>query len=372
MYTFILLFLNTPTMKKLYLPLIGIAMLFLSSRASAQNGFSNIIKVSPADATKLLDAYGQPLFKGVGMNSGWANTAKVKKLLHFELRVSASAAFTPTSDKSFDVTKIGLSSSVTPANPNQTITPTIGGERSNDGVTLNINNSKGKAVSSFNMPKGYLPVIPTPQVQLTVGLLESTDLTIRYIPTVNAGNNVGSVNMIGFGLKHDLTKYMFGPASKVVPFDLSVLFAYSRMNLRANLNVQPDEGATPEDPTAPTNFSNQYTDGHFNSFLGEAILSKTIFFFTPFVAVGYNNATTSLAAIGNYPATTNTTTSVGTGGITTHEYYTVYTNPVNIHETSISGFRADIGFQLNLGIRIFASASIAQYKSVNAGIGFGF
>lgn len=354
-------------MKKLYLPLTAFLLLFATLKASAQNGFSDIIKVNPADATKLIDAYGQPLFKGfgVGMNSGWANTAKVKKVLHFELRVTASAAFTPPSDKSFDVTKIGLSNNVQPESGQSPIAQTIGGDKNLSGPIMDVYDaSHSKVVGNFTMPSGKLPVIPSPQVQLTVGLPERTDLTIRFIPNIKAGNDVGSVNMIGFGLKHDLTKYLFGPAKKIVPFDLSVLFAYSRMNLSADLNVQPDQGAQPEPNNTSNDFSNQHTDGHFTSFLGELILSKKLLFFTPFVAVGYNTASTNLAAIGNYPVTDRETL--------TQEYYTVYTNPVNISETSVSGLRADIGFQLNLGIRIFASASIAQYKSVNGGIGFGF
>ena len=361
-------------MKKLY-PLLLTAILFIAVfKADAQSGFSDIVKVSPADATKLLTAYGEPLFKGfgVGMNGGWANTAKVKKLLHFDLRITASAAFTPQSDKSFDVTKIGLSNGVTPADPNQTIAPTIGGERSTEGPLMNINDQNGNKISSFNLPKGFLPVIPMPQVQLTVGVGARTDLTVRYIPNIKVGNDVGSVNMVGFGLKHDLTRYFFGKAAKVVPFDLSVLLAYSKLNLNADLNVQPAQnnsgvGTAQHDPTDPntnTDFSNQHTDAHFTSFLGEAIISKKLLFFTPFLAVGYNQAHTNLAAIGNYPVTTSSTGP--------QDYYTVYTDPISIKETSISGMRADIGFQLNLGIRIFASASLAQYKFVNAGIGFGF
>jgi len=294
------------------------------------------------------------------MNSGWANTAKVKKLLHFELRVTASVAYTPTADKSFDVTKIGLSNGVTPTDPNQTITPTVGASKDVNGVTLNINDNNGRTVSTFTLPSGQLPKqlpgIPFPQVQLTVGLLERTDLTIRYVPTINVGSNIGSVNMIGFGLKHDLTKYIFGHAKKIIPFDLSVLLAYSRLNLNANVNVQPEAGSTgPND-----DFSDQHIKGDFSSFLAEAIISKKLLFFTPFLAVGYNTASTNLAALGNYPVESGV------------DSYTVYTNPININETSISGFRADVGFQLNLGIRIFASYSLAEYKSVNAGIGFGF
>jgi hypothetical protein len=349
-------------MKKYYVSLIALFLISASLKVNAQNGFSDLIRTSPENATKLIDAYGQPLFKGfgVGMNSGWANTAKTKKLLHFDLRITATAAFTPMADKTFDVTKIGLNSEVTPADPNQTIAQTIGGNKNTQGPTLNIN-TDGHTVGQFTLPSGKLPVIPSPQVQLTVGLIKNTDLTLRLIPKISIGST-GAVSMIGFGIKHDLMQYIAGPAKKIIPFDLSVLFAYSRLNLDATLDVKPDNGTIhdPNDANKHEDFSNQHTDGHFNSFLAEAIISKKLLFFTPFLAVGYNTSSSNLATIGNYPITTGENT------------YSVFTNPVSIHENSISGFRADIGFQLNLGIRIFASASLAQYKSVNGGIGFGF
>jgi hypothetical protein len=180
--------------------------------------------------------------------------------------------------------------------------------------------------------------------------------------------------MIGFGVKHSISQYLFGPAAKVMPFDLSVMFGWSRLNLNYNLNVQPSQNSDgvgtaqhdPNDPNTNTDFSTQHTDAHFTSFMGEAIISKKLLFFTPFLAVGYNTASTNFNIVGNYPITTSSNL---TG---TQDFYTVFSNPVSLHETSISGMRADIGFQLNLGIRIFASATLAQYKSVNGGIGFGF
>src|SRR5882757_7664160 len=101
-------------MKKLYILLFAATFLFIAPGAYAQGGFSALIKSGPADATKLVNAYGEPLFKGigVGLNSGWYSSAKAKKLLGFDLRISASATFVPTSDKTFDVSKIGLSSNV--------------------------------------------------------------------------------------------------------------------------------------------------------------------------------------------------------------------------------------------------------------------
>ena len=84
-------------MKKIAYSIAVILLLTAFTKAYAQGGFSEVIKVSPGDATKLISAYGEPLFKGfgAGMNSGWTNTAKTKGLLHFELKFSGTDAFTP-------------------------------------------------------------------------------------------------------------------------------------------------------------------------------------------------------------------------------------------------------------------------------------
>jgi hypothetical protein len=356
-------------MKKTYSLLALSILVFLSMHSKAQSGFSAIIKAAPADATKLVDAYGEPLFKGlgVGLNSGWNNTAKTKKLLHFDLRITASAAFVSDADKTFDVTKIGLSNNVRPDNPNQTIAPTIAGSKNTTGPLLDIYDDNGRKVSSFNTPSGKLSVIPAPQIQLTVGLIQNTDLTIRAIPSINLGSDVGKVSSIGFGLKHDIMQDIIGKtADKLVPFDLAVAVGYSHLNLNVPLNVQPDQGAEPENASQSTDFTNQHISGSFNSFMAQLIISKKLLAFTPFFAVGYNTTHTNVNVIGNYPVTTGAT-------FTGTPTYTTYPNPVNISETSINGVRADLGFQLNLGFfRFYASGSLAQYKSVNAGIGFGF
>jgi hypothetical protein len=355
-------------MKKISTLLIAIIVLTTTFKATAQDGFSALIKAVPADATKLVGAYGEPLFKGfgLGLNSGWNNTAKTKKLLHFDLRITANVAQVPTSDKTFDVTNIVLSNHVRAEDPSQTMAPTFAGDKNSNGIPLNIYDDKGNKVSQFTTPKGVLSIIPAPQVQLTVGLVKNTDLTVRYIPSIKLGSNTGSVSMYGFGLKHDIIQDFAGKtAKKLIPFDLAIAFGYSHLNLSIPLTVNPDNGAQPKDGQQSTDFSNQRISGTFNSFMAQAIISKKLLFFTPFLAVGYNTTQTSVGALGNFPVTT--------GGTILGPTYTTYTDPINIKETSINGLRADVGFQLNLAIfRIYASYSAAQYQSFNGGIGFGF
>jgi hypothetical protein len=354
-------------MKKIYTLLFTVSVLFIVTAVNAQDSFSALIKSGPADATKLVDAYGEPLFKGIGigLNSGWYNSARPKKLLGFDLRISASAAFIPTSDQTFDVTKIGLSNNVRPADPSQVIAPTFGGDKTT-GPLLNIYDDQGQKVGSFNTPAGKLSLVPAPQVQLTVGIIKNTDLTIRGIPTINFGSGNGNISSIGFGIRHDIMQDIVGKvADKLIPFDLAIAFGYSHLNLNIPLTVNPDDGAQPKDSQQSTDFSNQHVGATFNNFMVQAIISKKLLFFTPFLAVGYNSTQTNFGVFGNYPVTT--------GGNINNPTYTTFPNPVSINETSIDGFRADVGFQLTPGFfRIFVSGSIAQYKSVNAGIGFGF
>ena len=355
-------------MKKLYILLFAATLLYTAPGAYAQGGFSALIKSGPADATKLVNAYGEPLFKGigVGLNSGWYSSAKAKKILGFDLRISASATFVPTSDKTFDVSKIGLSSNVRLDDPSHPFAPTFGGSTSTQGPLLDIYDDNGQKVGSYTMPSGKLSVIPAPQVQLTIGLVYNTDLTVRGIPTIDMGST-GSVSSIGFGLRHDIMRDIVGKtADKLIPFDLAIAAGYSHLSMSIPMTVNPDEGAKPKDSQQSTDFSNQHIGAAFNNFMIEAIISKKITFFTPFLSVGYNSTHTALGVYGNFPITTGET-------ITGTSTYTSYNNPINITESSINGLRADLGFELTPGFfRLYVSGSIAQYKSVNAGIGFGF
>ncbi|GAC1300539.1 MAG: hypothetical protein NVSMB24_01360 [Mucilaginibacter sp.] len=315
--------------------------------------------------TKLVQNYVDPLFKGfgTGLNNGWNNTAKAKKPLHFDLRISASAAFVPEMDKSFDVTKIGLSSHVTPKDPALTIAPTIAGAKV-AGPTMNINDDNGKAINTFIMPQGQLPLIPAPNVQLQFGVFKNTDITVRTFPTINLNNGDGSINMIGFGIKHDIIQD-FATKKKIIPFDLAIAVNYNKITYSRPLNVQPNSGSQPTPGNQPADFSTQKFDATVSALDFQAIISKKLHSFTPFFSLAYQTANSTANIRGNFPIES---TAPGQSG-----YYVVVSNPVNITETSIDGIRADAGFQLDLGFfRFYASYSVGKYQSGNAGIGFGF
>lgn len=329
------------------------------------DGFSQLLKAAPGDAEKLLNAYGTPLFKGfgTGLNNGWTNTAKTKGFLHVDVRVSTSGVFVPQADKSFDVTKIGLSSNIRPIPGSPNITPTVAGDKDMTSATLGIYSNNNVLVDQFTLPKRVTPVIPAPQIQATVGLVKSTDFTVRYIPKTKISTDLGSVGMIGFGLKHNIMGDIFtGLSRRLAPFDLAIAAGYTRLNYELPVEIRPGAGKVPDAASAnKTDFSTQRIEGHFSGFNIQAIISKKLLFFTPFAAVGYNAARTNVGLLGNFPVSS---------GIAT---YTVYTDPVNINTNSINNVKIDAGFQLDLAfLKIYASGSLAKYKSVTAGVGLGF
>ncbi|MGI4022595.1 MAG: DUF6588 family protein [Janthinobacterium lividum] len=345
-------------------------MLLLSTKIQAQDYISALLNSGPAaDASKLASAYLQPLFKGFGngINSGWNNTAKTKKLLGFDLRVSSSVVFIPSKDKSFDLTKIGLSNNVRPADPNNTITTTIGGSKdvASQIAIYDNNNNKLKTVT---LPSGVLSVIPAPQIQLTAGLVYHTEATLRYMPSINFGSNIGSISSIGFGLKHNILQDFVGKtADKIIPLDLAISLGFTQLKYRLPVNVQPDQNAQPKDDQQNTDFSNQRLSGTFNGFNAEVIVSKKIMFFTPFASVGYLTSHTNVGLLGNFPITT------GINNIIQQQpTYTTFTDPISIKERSTNNAKASVGFQMNLAFfRFYAAYTASQYQSVNAGVGFG-
>ncbi|HWZ35009.1 MAG TPA: DUF6588 family protein, partial [Mucilaginibacter sp.] len=235
-------------MKKLYSLITVVILLTVAFQANAQSstgssdGISQLFKGSPGDVNKLINAYSTPLFKGFGnsLNGGWTNTAKTQKFLRFAIRVSATVSMVPDADKTYDLNTLGLANVKASGS---SIAPTFGGDKNlSTGVVVSDPSDPNNPLKKYNttLPKGVSQYIPAPQVQLTVGLIKNTDVTLRLIPTTKITDDVGSVGMFGLGFKHNFAED-FGK-KKIMPFDLALAVGYTRLNYNKPLNVTPDAG----------------------------------------------------------------------------------------------------------------------------------
>lgn len=357
-------------MKKTLQLFVALLTLSIASNknAFAQGDAAQIIKAGVADGSLLAESYLDPFFKGFGfgMNSGWYNSAKTKNLGRFDLKIQASGAFVPTADQTFDVRALNLNK-IELANPSaSSISPTLFGE-DKDGPQVILKDNNGNPIpnTEFNLPQGTgFNIVPSPQVQLTVGLVFNTDITLRYAPEVGS-NDFGKMSTFGIGVKKELTSLI--PGSKVIPFDVSVAFGYNELNYKYEIAKEDqinDQGLTED--------LNQRLEAKFNGYTFDAIISKKLAFFTPFLSVGYNTAKTKFGLLGKYNVRDGVDANQTTDPNNPVYTYSNFTNPINIDKTSIKGMRANVGFALHIAVlRLYAAYNMGEYNAVTAGIGIG-
>lgn len=324
---------------KLIFPIFITSLLF-SFRLAAQDGVNDLIKGSTADATKLVGAYLNPAFKGlgVGLNSGWSSAAKTAGFLRFDVRVTTAYAEVPKNEQTFDVLDLKLET-LTPADPNKTITPTLfGGDEI--GVVLQQKDGTAKQIT---LPNGLdINYVPAGQLQFTLGVMDNMDISLRYLQTPNF-DEFGRFKMVGAGAKVEILPLLLGKAGKMLPFEISLGGGFTQLNYEKSLDV--NNGA----------YNDQQLAIIINGYNIEAIVSKKLSILTPFASVGYQNSNHKANILGTYEIN---------GSITK--------DPIRINESTLNNLKATAGFQLKLlAFKFYAAYSLSSYNYLNVGIGLG-
>lgn len=349
------------------------AVIFTTKPAKAQLGdIGAFLEAGVEDATLLTKEYLKPYPTGFGtaLNTGFVETAGAKKLFGFSLQIRPSLAFVPGGAKSFDISTLGLQK-ITVAPGENPVTPTIAGA-SDDGPLLEVWEDfeiggipQSRKLTEFTMPGGTgFGFVPAPIFQAGLGLIKDTDITVRFLPEIALGD-FGDVAILGGAIKHGINQYL--PAEKLIPVDISVMLGFNRINLNANLDLQPDANASNEGTNPNPDFSNQRVATKTSTFVGNLLVGKSIPFISVYGGVGFQKATFDLTMEGDYPV--NTVKESDPFG----NYYTVITDPVSFDVKSDSKVHALAGFRLRFGvIALFGEATFANYFIANGGIGISF
>ena len=148
--------------------------------------------------------YMQPFATALGtaINSGLYHTAKIHRIPGFDFGLRAMVVSIPTE---------GL-----------TYTSTLGSESSSvfgDKVSATTGLPGGLDISNvfFAVP------------QVTIGLFMGTEINIRYLPEIEISNDIGTIDLTGFGISHSLDQYM--------PVPLPLLPQLSVGYMRQEFNV---------------------------------------------------------------------------------------------------------------------------------------
>lgn len=322
-------------------------LLFVTQFSKAQD-LENILLSARGDANKLTEAYINPAMKGLiyGMNSGWYHTAKVHKKLGFDISIGLNASMVPTKDEMFTISDL---ESINLLSGGTVTSPTVVG--SGDGadvlVTTTVNGQV--ATTTFQLPEGIsedlpLNAVPTPAVQLSVGLPFKIDIMARFVPEVGDDDVKGS--LIGFGLKKEITS-LFGPLEKL-PLHVSILGAYTNMNVDYKMDGTAIAGV------------NQRAEFKLNSYTIQAIGSLNFPIINIYGGFGYSGGSSNLKMLGEYDLEYD-------GGVSV-----TLDDPIDL-DFDASGFRTTIGARLSLGFfKIFADYTLQEYNTVSGGIAFSF
>lgn len=346
--------------RKCLLPVLLFACIISSGKLRAQESdLVEFLKAGKQDASKLMQAYMNPMIEGLsyGLNGGWAQTAKAHKTLGFDFGVNINTVFIPSSKNYFDPNKLGLQTmSGFTSDASNGLAPTIVGPA--DGTTytteLDIDeDGDPDQTVSINGPEGLdlkknikVSGVIAPTATLGIGIYKNTDLKIRWMPEVGAGDS--KVKLFGLGVMHDVKQHI--PGIKLLPFDLSIMGAFTKVKGYSSLDGVFDS------PSGNT--GQQRINYEMNAWIVQAMVSKKFSVITLYGALGYNAVKTTSDVVGSYVIYDNPSGDD-----------LVFDDPVSMSFKN-NGFRGTAGFRLKLAVLcLSADYTLQEYNTLSIGLG---
>lgn len=286
-------------------------VLFLFGKFESTYGqardIGNFIAAGPADAEILLEAYLSPWINAFGgsLTGGWYNTAKPHELGGFDVTLSFNTAFVPSQYKTYNVNDLTLQSLILEPGTNP-VSPTVAGSKDQGPQMLYNFEEEGFQQNAFELPPGTgIAYVPTPMLQVGVGLWFGTEVMGRFFPPVSFKQ--AKVGMWGVGLKHDVKQWI--PGLKDVPvLNISVMGGYTRLNTKLGMEVTPEKVGLPGPAGVdPSVWENQEMILQTSSFTGNLLISADIPVVTFYGGVGFASTKTNLKFDGNFPMITGFT-----------------------------------------------------------------
>ncbi|MCB0495358.1 MAG: hypothetical protein KDC79_04440 [Cyclobacteriaceae bacterium] len=338
------------------LTLFGLSNIVYAQAPPTQGEIDQYVAGMASDFNQYMDNYMDPFLQGLGygFNNGWYNTARPHKSLGFDLTISANLALVPTASQSFKFIPENYKV-LDLADANSDVLPTVmGGKTTTEIRSVFDKTDPNSPYVTFPVLDGIkddlptkLVAVPSPIVQIGVGIVKGTELKVRWIPTVSGIDGL-DYNYWGLGVMHSISQWI--PVVKDLPFlDISGFIGYTNVGLSYTL------------PEGTIDGSDQMAEFGVKTFNYQLVASAKASVITGFIGIGYDNFKTNLAMKGTYDFEVP-----GTGQTSQLE------NPVDL-DAKGGGFRATVGARLKIAIlTLHGSYTLQGYNTINAGIGFSF
>lgn len=363
-------------MTKLNIKRINLFFLFfllisVAGLNSAQAQIDEILSSGPEDANLLLKEYLRPFGSGfgAGLNSGWVNTARPYKPFGLDIRVNAAVSVAPGADQIINTRNLAFqelkylrgpseSSTIVGANtPGSTLGKTF----------INPETGQEEELFSFEMPEGIgYPYIPAPMAQVTLGIMLNTDVTVRYVPTINFEDDY-EVGLWGIGIKHGLNRWF--KSGKTFPVDLSIQAGYTSLSATARFDIEPDNNENTRNNFSDSHWNGQSTELQSTAFTGNFLVGKRMPVLSLYGGVGYQQSKTTFLTPGNYPVVVPISPENYQTGGPVKEIHSI-SDPVDFELKGANKFHALAGLRIRLLIlTISGSYTYSTYSTLNVGVG---
>lgn len=340
---------------------------------NAQVELEGTLRAGPGDASIYLQNYMEPAILSFanGLANGWVNTAKTHKILGLDLTFSVNLASVPDDALQFSYAAAGNWQNLELVSGDGNL-PTLAGGNSNNQLQLKaeaeISDGQGNSITyttasdPFNAAPGIdvssfpFAGIPTPTMQLGIGLIKNTDLKIRYVPSISTDDF--EFEMFGIGIMHDLKQWI--PGLKLVPIDIAGFVGNTTMNVRINYQFeQPtDSNGLPDDTDVFYTIGQASTEFKVSSTTIQILASKKLSILTPYISIGYNIVSSSLDVKGTYRYVNELGNSID------------LKDPASLNFGGGNSARATIGARLKLLIlTLHADYTFQEYRTFTAGVG---
>lgn len=358
-------------MKRTYIQyFMGVFIALLVGTQPLKAQFSDageILRAGASDAETLLGEYIRPAAEGfgIGLNTGWFNTAGTHSVLGFDLTFRANVSAMPSNLKTFDISSLQLQNA-RPIGGTTIASTVIGPDNSTTMGIYGTNPITGaeEEISRFDIPGGSnFSYIPTAMAQLSIGIIKNTDISIRFMPTISVPSLGLDAGLYGFGIKHDIKQWI--PVIQYVPIDISVAAGFTSFSANSDLDVRPSTSGGVINTYPNSHWDDQAINMTATGTNVNLLVGKTLPFISAYAGVGYETSSTSIKVEGNYPI--ESINNVGLREIDS------ITDPLDLSFTGSNGVRALAGARLKFFlITISADVVVADVTVGSLGIGISF
>ncbi len=282
------------------------------------------------------------------MSNGWYNTAKTKKLWHFEVGIVGNLSFVREEKQSFimrtaDYTDLTFSDGST----SQLVGNALGVNAG--GISVIINEGQATELEVV-LPDGIgndvINSIPGGFLQGSMGLIKSTEIKLRFLPRIKAVEDA-EIQLYGVAFQHEFTDWVF--PLKRWPVRLAGLIGYT--NVKGFYDLSTESGI----PGV-----NQEVELNSNSWLITAIASTKLTVLNFYGGLGYYFGSSDADLLGTY--------QIQNGPFASE----IVTDPISVRNKT-NGVKATIGARVELGIfKANLDYTLQNYNNLSLGINFGW